>query len=263
MCTGVTGPRQQHVRLDEHRSGAAPFLDANPCHLHSRLERLLTRVFPHSACRAHASPPEYPKQSTDMINVIPDSEFAAHEIGHAWTRPERRGESRGLGATQQQPLQPSALSSIQLRGSARHRLGVDSGGPRPMVAGAPAPNRPAIHADAARDFHGRHPLSEEGDGAMSTTRKRDRGSRWAQWCPSCIQDRTLLMQDSTPLGDRDPECATPEQLRNKAKWRSASHTHHAPVGVRENGRRDHQSGSPRLCGIHDDEICSIGHRHPR
>src|SRR5262249_35001854 len=137
----------------------------------------------------------------------------------------RRSEPRGLGATQQPPLQPSAFSSIQLRGSARRRLGVDSGGPRPMVAGAPAPNRPAIHADASRDFHGRHPLSEEGDGAMSTTRKRDRGSRWAQWCPSCIQDRTLLMQGSTPLviGTRNA------QLRNNCETKPNAATRHTPT----------------------------------
>jgi hypothetical protein len=115
-----------------------------------------------------------------MINVIPDSEFAAHEIGHARTRPERRGEPGGLGATQQQPLQPSAATSVQLRGPARRRLGIDSGGPCPIVTDAPAPDRPAIHGDASRDLHGRHPLSEEDDGAMSTTRKLDRASCWAQ-----------------------------------------------------------------------------------
>ena len=59
---------------------------------------------------------------TRPIHVVPHAELAAHHLGDAGARPERRAEPRRLSAAQQHALQPGAAARVQLGGAARCRL---------------------------------------------------------------------------------------------------------------------------------------------
>ena len=100
------------------------------------------------ADRALRAPVERPQDFPDVACVVVDAEFVGDQTSDARAGPQRRRETVGLGALQQQRLEALELSSVQKRlasgtpGLAQPRRTVPAVLPQPLTDGLPRDLQP-------------------------------------------------------------------------------------------------------------------------
>jgi hypothetical protein len=152
------------------KTSAAPrrlaFFYSRPVLSDPAADRLLI-AFDGAACRFLRTPAQVMKQSTDMVDVVIDTEALLNELGHARTGPQIGVEPTRQGTLEQQRFKSALLCHLELRRPSRrlpcqHRC-------LTVLAhrGLPAPHAAPIHTDAPGDFPGQQALLEQRQGTQA------------------------------------------------------------------------------------------------